>query len=195
MEKKPKVPKTKIPETPAAPEPGKVEALLKMAGLDMAEIAKLLEPLMLQSAAKLLNGMKIPEAIAAAVEKKINVFAVEVKASLARVEASQQAALGQPAAPAAPAGGLGDTLVAALAKKIIGGGGNNGLKEMFEGMKGFMEMTATLYQGPRYQAQKEIIDIMKAGYAIGLETKQVIEGAEKGLGKGLGGIAKSATQP
>ncbi len=163
-----------------------LENVAKAAGFDLGAILKFAEPLISQAVAKTLQEMKLTETLTTAIDKAVKqkTDAIEAQVTAAIAHFTQQPAPAPTLGPTAPqGGGISDTLIAAIAQNVLGGGGGGikGLKEMFEGMKGFMDMTASLYQIPRLNAQKEIIDIMKAGYAIGLETKQVIEGAEKGL--------------
>lgn len=204
------------PQKPPAEEPfpgadAQTEAEVKLNAILEAKVA--------QAANKVLAG--IPQAIDAAVENRTKLLRDELAAIRAeanrQMEEIKQAimaggaqqpaptnqaalvapgALGAAGLPPSGDGQLGSLgAIAQLLNNFMGGNKGSGsmavVKDMFDGMGSFMDMTSKLYQGPRYQAQKEIIDIMKAGYGIGLDTKQVIEGAEKGLEKSAADIFKA----
>lgn len=151
-------------------------------GIDIPEAVKLIKPLIDQSVEETLNKMNIVGALTAAIdtriEEKTSAISAEVKTLLEQVQTAQQAK-----APGEQGDPLQHPLVIALGQKILGGGsgGNNDFKGFFEAMASFQKASADLYWGPRQQAQKEVIDIMKAGYGIGLNTQQVIDGAAKNL--------------
>ncbi len=186
-------------------EKSKAEEMLKAIGLTLSEVAlilapevaKQLEPAIAQSAAKTINEMKLPDLIVQTIDQQVktqtDAIGAEVKAALAQMTATRQAAP-QPDQPLRQGITLQD-IIAGIAALKGGGDGMAGVAQMFKGMQTFMEMTATMYQGPRLAAQKELLDILKGGYSIGMDTKQVLEGAEKGVNKGLDALVKPTTQP
>ncbi len=165
------------------------------------DMAKAIEPLVVKAVSRILSDIDL----SAAIDKSVGGRIAKVEAALSAkidtiatgIQQSAQAnQLAQgPAAPAPvnsgqqqpPAGGgnsMMEQVLAIAVQKMLGGGGSDSagdFTKFLTQMTSFQEASAALYQGPRQQAQKEIIDIMKAGYSIGLETKQVIGGAEKAL--------------
>jgi len=154
---------------------------------DDEEISRSADAIIVARVNKLLSEMDLSGAIDKAVGARVaqaeEKLSKQVDAVASAIQQNQTAS-DATAAKAVPggAGTLQDTILAALATKLIGGNsGGSDFASFLKTMQSFQEASAALYQGPRIQAQREIIDIMKAGYGLGLSTEQVIGGAEKGI--------------
>ena len=169
------------------------------AGIDLKEVAQLLqplidlsvaktiEPMMAQSVAKTLNDMKLGDIITSTIEEKVkartDAIGAEVKTLLEQIKASQQQqAVQTQAEPAQQGNPTTNAILAAIAQKVIGGGGGDGgdaLDKALDRMLKLQAVGATMYQNPLAQAITMLTTMMKTAYSMGLEPKQVMEGMEK----------------
>lgn len=161
-----------------------IEKATEAAGIPLEDILTLAQPLIAQAVAKTLSEMNVPELLAQtvdervkdrtdAIEGKVDALLTEIKTATAMTAQPDQSNQGQVNNP------FVQTVLASLAQKALGGGGSSdGFDLMLQRMKSFGEAAAVLYQTPRLQGMKELIDMQKASYGIGLTTEQVVKGSE-----------------
>ena len=170
-----------------------IEDKAKAFGIDLEEAMKLAEPLIASAVAKTLGEMKLGEVIDKAVgdrvsqvEKRLSQQITGVVETIKQIPASQTVESTQ-VLPGQQSSRLQDTVVAALAQKVLGGGDSDSFDKFFDRMIKMQQMSAIMFNNPFEQASRMLTNFMTAGSRAGM-TKEEIMG-------GLGDLAKPPEKP
>ena len=187
------------PAAPDAPEAEATENVERTAatetqtippGIDPKEIAAQLRPLITQSVIETLKelnlGDQISKVAGEAVDAKINPLLEQMKSIIPALAGGGSAGV-QPSGEAhdnakAQGGGIGETILAALIPRLLGGnGGGNGMSQMedfVKAMAAFQDMSRSFYITPQLDSLNMYSTLFKTGASVGKTPSELASTAD-----------------